>query len=47
MAEVIATLGRVGLPAPVAELAARDWDAVVGGGGHNGLLRRIATQEDR
>ncbi|HEX6586208.1 MAG TPA: NAD(P)/FAD-dependent oxidoreductase [Solirubrobacterales bacterium] len=30
-------LGRVGLPAPIAELAARDWDAVVVGGGHNGL----------
>ena len=30
-------LGRVGLPAPVAELAGRDWDTVVVGGGHNGL----------
>ena len=30
-------LGRVGLPEPVAELAARRWDAVVVGGGHNGL----------
>ena len=30
-------LGRVGLPAPVSELAARRWDAVVVGGGHNGL----------
>ena len=30
-------LGRVGLPAPVAELAARTWDVVVVGGGHNGL----------
>ncbi len=30
-------IGRVGLPAPIAELAARDWDAVVVGGGHNGL----------
>src|SRR5687767_15326335 len=30
-------LGRVGLPAPVAELAARRWDVVVVGGGHNGL----------
>jgi phytoene dehydrogenase-like protein len=29
--------GRVGLPAPAAELAARDWDVVVVGGGHNGL----------
>ncbi len=35
--EVGSLLGRVGLPAPVAELAARDWDAVVIGGGHNGL----------
>ncbi|HET9441899.1 MAG TPA: NAD(P)/FAD-dependent oxidoreductase [Acidimicrobiales bacterium] len=34
---VHASLGRVGLPAPVAELAARRWDAVVVGGGHNGL----------
>jgi phytoene dehydrogenase-like protein len=30
-------MGRLGLPAPVAELAARRWDAVVVGGGHNGL----------
>ena len=30
-------LGEVGLPAPVAELAARHWDAVIVGGGHNGL----------
>src|SRR3954464_10729825 len=35
--EVWKTLGQVGLPAPIAELAARDWDAVVIGGGHNGL----------
>src|SRR5918996_1525951 len=27
----------VGLPEPVSALAARDWDAVVVGGGHNGL----------
>jgi phytoene dehydrogenase-like protein len=32
-----AALGRVGLPAPVRELAAREWDAIVVGGGHNGL----------
>ncbi len=37
MNEIAARLGEVGLPAPVAELAARDWDAVVVGGGHNGL----------
>ncbi len=30
-------MGRVGLPAPVSELASREWDAVVVGGGHNGL----------
>ncbi len=30
-------LGRVGLPMPVADLAAKEWDAVVVGGGHNGL----------
>ncbi len=30
-------LGRVGLPAPVSELASRRWDVVVVGGGHNGL----------
>ena len=30
-------LGRVGLPAPISELAARSWDVIVVGGGHNGL----------
>lgn len=30
-------LGELGLPAPVRELAARDWDAVIVGAGHNGL----------
>jgi phytoene dehydrogenase-like protein len=30
-------LGRVGLPAPVSELAGQRWDVVVVGGGHNGL----------
>ncbi len=30
-------MGRIGLPAPVSDLANRDWDAVVVGGGHNGL----------
>ncbi len=30
-------LGRVGLPEPMRELAARRWDVVVVGGGHNGL----------
>ncbi|MEA2466537.1 MAG: hypothetical protein QOJ57_663, partial [Thermoleophilaceae bacterium] len=37
MNEIARKLGKVGLPAPVAELAARSWDAVVVGGGHNGL----------
>jgi phytoene dehydrogenase-like protein len=36
-ADVHALMGRVGLPSPIAELAARDWDAIVVGGGHNGL----------
>ena len=35
--DVNAVLGKVGLPAPVSELAARRWDAIVVGGGHNGL----------
>lgn len=30
-------MGRVGLPMPLQKLAARRWDAVVVGGGHNGL----------
>jgi phytoene dehydrogenase-like protein len=37
MNEIAAKLGEVGLPAPVKELAAKRWDAVVVGGGHNGL----------
>jgi phytoene dehydrogenase-like protein len=37
MNDIAARLGEVGLPAPVKELAARHWDAVVVGGGHNGL----------
>jgi phytoene dehydrogenase-like protein len=37
MNPVAARLGKVGLPAPVAELAAREWDVIVVGGGHNGL----------
>jgi phytoene dehydrogenase-like protein len=32
-----AAMGRVGLPAPIGDLAARRWDAIVVGGGHNGL----------
>ena len=30
-------LGKVGLPAPMQELAGKRWDAIVVGGGHNGL----------
>src|SRR3954469_97473 len=37
MNRIAARLGEVGLPEPVARLAARDWDVVVVGGGHNGL----------
>src|SRR5947208_14383950 len=38
MVNVVAErLGEVGLPAPVSELAAKDWDVVIVGGGHNGL----------
>src|SRR6202789_1377520 len=32
-----AVLGKVGLPAPIRELASRSWDAIVVGAGHNGL----------
>jgi phytoene dehydrogenase-like protein len=35
--EIAAKLGEVGLPEPVTQLAKRDWDAIVVGGGHNGL----------
>jgi phytoene dehydrogenase-like protein len=35
--DVNAVLGRVGLPEPLTALAARDWDAIVVGAGHNGL----------
>ena len=35
--DVHGRLGAVGLPAPLADLAARRWDVVVVGGGHNGL----------
>jgi phytoene dehydrogenase-like protein len=37
MNEIAAKLGEVGLPAPLKELASTHWDAVVVGGGHNGL----------
>jgi len=32
-----AVLGKIGLPAPLHELATRPWDAIVVGAGHNGL----------
>lgn len=35
--DVRSTMGRVGLPVPVAELSRRSWDAIVVGAGHNGL----------
>jgi phytoene dehydrogenase-like protein len=37
MNDIAAKLGRVGLPEPVPALAARHWDTIVVGGGHNGL----------
>lgn len=37
MNDIAEKLGRVGLPAPVGELAKRRWDVIVVGGGHNGL----------
>ena len=41
MTETLDVLGRVGLPAPVRELAAQSWDAIVVGAGHNGLTCAI------
>jgi phytoene dehydrogenase-like protein len=32
-----AVLGELGLPAPIAQLAAQTWDAIIIGAGHNGL----------
>jgi phytoene dehydrogenase-like protein len=32
-----AVLGQIGLPAPIRELAAQSWDAIIVGAGHNGL----------
>jgi phytoene dehydrogenase-like protein len=36
-APAAATLGRIGLPRPVKQLAAERWDVIVVGAGHNGL----------
>jgi phytoene dehydrogenase-like protein len=44
--EVTAVMGRVGLPAPIRELAAREWDAIVVGGGHNGLAAAAYLARD-
>src|SRR5919109_3247220 len=33
----VESLGLIGLPAPIRELAARTWDVVIVGAGHNGL----------
>src|SRR3954462_6020382 len=37
MMKAVDSLGLVGLPSPVKELAAAKWDAIVVGAGHNGL----------
>src|ERR1700686_596266 len=51
-----AVLGEIGLPLPVRELAARTWDVIVVGAGHNGLAcaaylaragRRVLVIESR
>jgi phytoene dehydrogenase-like protein len=39
-------LGEVGLPITVAEMAARDWDVIVVGGGHNGLAAAAYLARD-
>jgi phytoene dehydrogenase-like protein len=37
MSATAAVLGKIGLPASIKELAARQWDVVIVGAGHNGL----------
>ncbi len=37
MSATAAVLGKIGLPAPLKEIAARRWDVIVVGAGHNGL----------
>ncbi|MBN8592289.1 MAG: NAD(P)/FAD-dependent oxidoreductase [Anaerolineae bacterium] len=37
IAHIDSVMGKLGLPAPIAELSARRWDAIIVGAGHNGL----------
>ncbi len=37
IAHIDSVMGKLGLPAPIAELSARHWDAIIVGAGHNGL----------
>jgi phytoene dehydrogenase-like protein len=37
MSTAVSLLGKIGLPAPLKEIAARSWDVIVVGAGHNGL----------
>src|ERR1700691_3897146 len=37
MSATAAVLGKIGIPAPLKEIAARSWDVMVIGAGHNGL----------
>ncbi len=37
MRSAVESLGLIGLPAPIRDLAARQWDAIIVGAGHNGL----------
>ena len=37
MSATAAVLGKIGLPAPLKDIAARSWDVIVVGAGHNGL----------
>ncbi len=37
MTSAVESLGELGLPEPISSIASREWDAVVVGGGHNGL----------
>lgn len=56
MSATAALMGKIGLPMPVAELAARAWDVIIVGAGHNGLAcaaylartgRRVLVLESR